>query len=467
MVSNARQERSFRDNLATIDEKGRRLWVYPLRPGGIFYKARTALATLLLGFLFAAPFITVDGHPYMLLDIIHRRFYIFGSVFHPHDFYLIVIGLISLALFLILFTAAFGRLFCGWVCPQTIFMEMVFRRIEFWIEGDGPKQKRLDRAPLSGSKVIRKGIKHSLFLIVSVLLTSGISAWFVGQETVLLIWSNASEHSSGFVVMGVFSLLIYGTYARFREQMCTLVCPYGRLQSVLLDPNSIVVAYDFKRGEPRGRFKQGQERITEGDCINCQACVRVCPTGIDIRNGTQLECVNCTACIDVCNSVMDRVGLPRKLIKYSSYNSIAHGQPFRFSGRLVAYGTVLAALLSLLVFLGVQRDIIETTVLRTTGSLYTELEDGTIRNLYTVKIFNRTADDLKATLRLKGVEGRLNLVGPPLLMEGNAAAQSVFTIEIGPASLSSAKVPILIEVVDGDRVLEEVETTFHGPEANR
>jgi len=288
----------------------------------------------------------------------------------------------------------------------------------------------------------------------------------VGSERLLAIVSSPSSASSGGgIALVALSLVFYGTYARFREQVCTLVCPYGRLQSVLLDSNSIVVAYDFRRGEPRSKLTKDADRSGMGDCIDCSTCVGVCPTGIDIRNGTQLECVNCAACIDVCNSVMSRLGLPPKLIRYASYNKIAKGQPLRFRGRIAAYTTVLALLVSTIIFLSSGRSDVEATILRTTGSLYQQLDDGSIRNVYTIKLLNKSSQRLDVGLRLGEADGgRLEIVGPPLRVEGYASVQSVFTIEIPlSGSISSTRI-IVIEVTDGDKVLEHVRTTFNGPE---
>ncbi|MFH1303601.1 MAG: 4Fe-4S dicluster domain-containing protein, partial [Planctomycetota bacterium] len=268
-----------------------------------------------------------------------------------------------------------------------------------------------------------------------------------------------------FVMMLLFSLAFYGIYARFREQVCTLVCPYGRLQSVLLDNNSIVVAYDQKRGEPRGPAAGLGDESAFGDCLDCQACVRVCPTGIDIRNGTQLECINCTACIDVCNKVMAKAGRRPKLIRYSSYNQLATGSGFRLTGRLIAYGTILATLVGLLAFLTFGRSKIDTTILRTAGSLYEELEGGRIRNLYTIKILNRTSHELNLDLNLKRADGIIQVVGPPLTVGRYGSMESVFAIEIPRESLYSANSSIVIEMAGGDEILDEITTTFNGPDA--
>ncbi len=456
---------SFRDTLATIDRRGRRIWVYPSRPRGKLYTARRIVATFLLVFLFIAPFIKVGKHPLLLFDIVHRHFFIFGIEIWPHDFHLVVLSVIAFAVFVILFTAAFGRLFCGWICPQTVFLEMLFRRIEFLLEGNGPRQRSFNKAPMSINKFVRKLTKHVLFLGIAFLISNILISYFVGIDKLReLVSSSPTEHMIGFTLMMIFSLAIYGVYTRFREQVCTLVCPYGRLQSVLLDSNSIVVAYDHRRGEPRGKRVRGESRSDKGDCVDCSMCVLVCPTGIDIRHGTQLECVNCTACIDACNSVMKKVGLPPKLIRYTSHDQITKGKGFRITGRIAAYTVVLTLLIGLIGFLAASRSVVETTILRATGRTYDELEDGSIRNLYTIKVLNKSADSLDIELRLASPDGIIDVVGPPLHAEAEKNAESVFVVQIPRKELLTTTTPLVIEVSDGTKILEEVHTTFFGPE---
>jgi cytochrome c oxidase accessory protein FixG len=464
MMPSVDKKKNYRDSLATIDTRGRRIWVYPLKPHGDLYTARSVVFVLLLGFLFAAPFMRVDGNQLLLFDVLNRNFVIFGIPFWPHDFHLLVLGVIAFAVFTVLFTAAFGRLFCGWVCPQTIFMEMVFRRIEFLIEGSGPKQRRLNQSPWTMDKIFRKTAKHTVFLVISFLIGNTLLAYFVGSDKLIqIVTVSPSQHPSGFTTVVIFSLVFYGIYSRFREQVCTLVCPYGRLQSVLLDSQSIVVSYDFTRGEPRGRLTKDENDNQKGDCIDCLACVRVCPTGIDIRNGTQLECINCTACIDSCNKVMTKAGKPRKLIRYSSYDQVTSGAGFRLTGRLAGYLAALTIVISLLAFLSVGRADVETTILRTAGSLYEELDGNSIRNLYTVNILNKTSHQLDITLNLKSPEGELTVVGPPLIAKGRENTESVLAIVIPVVNLHSANTPAVIEVIANGSILEEVVTTFSGP----
>ena len=461
-------DESFRDTLATIDKRGRRLWVFPTKPSGRLHTARSIVAAFLLAFLFGAPFIKVGGNPLLLIDILHRKFFILGAVFWPQDLYIFVLCTIALVVLVLLFTAAFGRLFCGWVCPQTIFLEMVFRRIEYWIEGNGPRQRELARAPWTLGKVVKKVSKQIVFFGLSFVVGNTFLSYFIGVDKLFeIIADDPSNHLTGLIAMLVFTSAFYFVFAWFREQACTLVCPYGRLQSVLLDTNTIVVAYDFKRGEPRGAMARSQERTGHGDCIDCAACVRVCPTGIDIRNGTQLECVNCTACIDACNKVMDRMKWKRGLIRYSSYNNIALAKPLRFTPRMALYSAVFAVLLTLIGYFLLNRTQMEVTILRTTGSMYELTGNDIVRNLYTVSVANKSGEDMSLELQLKSPKGQLTVVGPALKVPAGGLKESILTIEINRNNLYTSNSPIVIEAISRGKVMQEIRSTFVGPERER
>ena len=374
-------DQHFRDRVATIDDKGKRVWIFAKKPKGKLTNYRTIVAIFFLIILVGMPFIRVNGLPFFMLNIITRKFILFSVVFGPQDFFLLGLTMITFMVFIILFTVIFGRLFCGWACPQTIFLEMVFRKVEYFIEGDANKQIALNRAPWTVEKIFKKSIKHFIFYVLSFLIANLFLSYIIStDELIRLIEEPIAMHKGDLAAIIIFTYVFYWVFAFFREQVCTVVCPYGRLQGVLLDKKSIVVAYDYKRGEPRGKIRKGESRSI-GDCIDCHQCVAVCPTGIDIRNGTQLECVNCTACIDVCNDIMGHVGLPKNLIKYASENGIAEGTKLRLNARIIGYSAVLLILVSALAFTLISRKDTETTMLRTPGILYQVNPGGIISNL--------------------------------------------------------------------------------------
>ncbi|MCK5124668.1 MAG: cytochrome c oxidase accessory protein CcoG [candidate division Zixibacteria bacterium] len=457
---------SFRDSIATADPKGRRLWVYPGKPKGRLYTARSIVAYALLAFFFITPFLKFNGHPIILLDVLERNFIIFGLIFKPQDFYILVLVALTLLVFIVLFTAVFGRLFCGWVCPQTIFLEMVFRRIDYWIDGRPGQQKKLDKAPWGFKKIFKRFLKHSIFMGVSIIICHFSLAYIIGIDgTLALVTQPPWNHSTGFIAMITFCFLFYGVFSWFREQACTLVCPYGRLQSVLIDSNSIIVAYDYNRGEPRGKYIKGKENNSLGDCIECQACVRVCPTGIDIRNGTQLECVNCSACIDACNSVMRKTKRPEGLIRYTSENSLSEVTKPKSTGRIIVYSVVLILLLSLSLSLLTARTNIEAIILRAPGSLYFEGDNNAIQNLYTVKLSNKTFEEIPLSFRLKEpTDGTLSMVSGMIVLEPEEITESAFLVDFPRKQLFGSSVMITIEVISRDEVIDEITTSFMGPD---
>jgi len=456
---------SYRDKVATIDNEGKRVWLYPKKPSGPLTRARGILSVFLLAFLFLAPFIEINGQQLLLFNILERRFVLFGLVFWPQDFYLFVLATIALVVFIVLFTVVFGRLWCGWACPQTIFMEMVFRKIEYLIEGDARRQIALNHAPWTTQKIIKKILKHSLFFAISFVIGNIFLAYIIGSEQLLIIISEPpSEHLVGFVSMILFSGVFYWVFAFFREQVCTMVCPYGRLQGVLLDPNSIVVIYDFKRGENRGKIEKNRKRDELGDCIDCHQCVDVCPTGIDIRDGTQLECINCTACIDACNAVMKKVNFPTGLIRYSSFNGIKLSQKLRFTPRIAGYSAVFVILFMLVSILMITRKTIDTTILRTPGVLYQETAEGFISNLYNIKIVNKTFEPRKIGLKLKSPEGRIKLVGGDLNLEPNSVTQSALFVELPKEKLRFVRTPLQIEIYSNQKKIDNISTSFIGPD---
>lgn len=460
----------FRDHLATADKDGNRRWIYPKRVTGRYYRARTYVSWLLLGIMFTGPLVRINGNPLLMINIVERRFSILGQIFWPQDVAIFAIAMLLFLTGIIIFTTAFGRLWCGWTCPQTLLMEMVFRKIEYAIEGDAAAQRALAAAPLTVQKITKKVFKHAIFFSLSFVIGNTLLSYIVGSDQLVhIITDNPVNHLKGLTFMILFTLVFYAIFARFREQACTFICPYGRFQSTMLDENTIVVAYDYKRGERRGHLHQGQphaERKTAGlgDCVSCNQCVNVCPTGIDIRNGTQMECVNCTACIDACDAVMEKIQRPPGLIRYASLNSIERGEKFRITGRIIGYGVVLCALISLFIFLVFTRSIIETTLLRAPGALFQQTSEGKIENLYTLKLVNKTSRDIPVELKLENIEGKLTLMdGRKMVVPKEQLAATSVLIELAPRVLNGHNTKLKIGVYSNGKRLDTVNTIFTGP----
>ena len=453
----------FRDSLGIVEKSGARKWVYPKEPKGRFTNARNAFSAVLLLILFGVPFIKVNGHPFMLFDIIGRKFILFGAAFGPHDFYLLGLSMITTIVFILLFTAVFGRLFCGWVCPQTVFMESVFRKIDYWVEGDHRNQRRLTESPWTGEKLFRKGTKYLIYFVISFLTANMLLAWIIGVDALYkIVVEPVEKHISGFTAMMLFTGLFYWIFIWFREQACILVCPYGRLQGVLLDTNSIVIAYDNVRGEPRKHINRSEVR-TAGDCIDCNECVVVCPTGIDIRNGTQLECVNCTACIDACDSVMDKIKKPRGLIRFDSANGIKHQIRRIFTPRVIGYSVIQLLLLSLLTFFLTTRSDFDVTILRTPGMFYQEQQDDKVSNLYDMKVLNKTFEQKNVSVKLLNIEGEIRILGDNKSVQPQEALLTKMFVLLQKDAITTMNTPLQFAVyVDGKEV-QRVNTSFLGP----
>jgi cytochrome c oxidase accessory protein FixG len=457
---------NFRDALATVQEDGKRNWVYPKKVAGIFYKYRTYLSWVLLAILFAGPFIQVNGRPYMLFNVFERNFIIFGAAFWPQDTYLLIFLLLILFVFIILFTVVFGRIFCGWLCPQTLFMEMVFRKIEYLIEGDANQQRRLNEGPWSYEKIMKKGIKLSLFGFISLLIGHLVMAYLVGIDQVKAIVSQApGENMAGFIGVLAFSGIFMLVFSWFREQACLVVCPYGRLQGVLLDDNSINVMYDYVRGEPRSPIRKNQVSMQEkGDCVDCSLCVQVCPTGIDIRNGIQMECVNCTACIDACDEVMVKVDRPKGLIRYASENSINQGFQKLITGSVKGYIGILLILIIAFVALIATRDDIKATITRFPGMTFQLREDGMVTNLYQITLINKTFQSQKVELKSL-VDGiTVELLGTQeLILDAQSKFEGRFFLVKNQEEVKMNQQKVKLSVVHQGQELDKIETNFTAP----
>lgn len=457
-------DQSFRDKVATVDKSGKRVWVFPLKPKGKFYNTRTILSIIYLAVFFILPFIKVNDHPVFLINVLERKFILFGQIFWPQDFFIFGLGMVIFIVFIALFTLVFGRVFCGWACPQTIFMEMVFRKIEYWIEGDAPKQKILKKAPWTTDKLIKKFSKWTIFWIVSFIIANTFLAYVIGiDELKKIITDPIGAHVGGLVALCIFTSIFFLVYSWFREQVCTVVCPYGRMQGVLLDRNSLVVAYDYIRGEIRGKFKKNQEREI-GDCIDCHQCVNVCPTGIDIRNGTQLECVNCTACMDACDKMMLAVGFEPSLIRLASESNIADKKKFQFTGKIKGYIAVMVVLIGILVYLLASRTDVGITLLRTPGQLFQQQPNGQLSNLYNYKFLNKTYKDKVLTLKPENFDGTIKVVGNEkfIVPKEGYTSGSLF-IYINNTKIKERKTPLAIGVYEGSEKIYTINTTFLGP----
>jgi cytochrome c oxidase accessory protein FixG len=461
---------TFRDHIGTIDGEGKRAWIFPKKPLGKLYEYRKWVSYILLTFLFAAPFLKINGNQFLLFNVVERRFNIFGFPFWPQDFYLFVICMIIGVVFIALFTVAFGRIFCGWICPQTIFMEMVFRRIEYWIDGDRNAQIKLDKQEWNAEKIRKRVLKGFIFFLISFLIANVFLAYLVGSDNlILMVTDGPMAHLGNFIALLIFTGVFYFIFAWFREQVCIIACPYGRLQGALLDTKTIVVAYDHVRGEQdagRGRIVKHEDRVLsgKGDCIDCKLCVSVCPMGIDIRNGTQLECTNCTACIDECNTIMDKVGFPKGLIRYTSEDEITKKEKFRFTLRMKGYTAVLLILTGIFTGMMFLRNDVEATILRLPGQLF-EHKGENISNVFTYKLVNKTTKDMEHVhFRLAGIKGEVKMVGnTEFRLPKEGAAQGTMFIEINPAFLEGDKTKITLEVYDGDRHIDTQTTNFLGP----
>lgn len=459
---------TFRDSVNTMDQTGKRKWVFPRKPKGKYTNYRALVSIILLATFFILPFLTINGNPVLLLNILEREFYIMGQPFYPQDFFILAIGAIASIVFIILFTVVFGRIFCGWICPQTIFMEMVFRKIEYAIEGDRNKQIRLENQPWNAEKIWKKGLKWTIFFIISLIVSHVMYMYIVGYQRVFdIMVEGPMVYPTNFIVMILFAFAFFFVFAWLREQVCTLVCPYGRLQGVLIDKQTINVYYDFKRGENRSKWRKGEDRKAEGkgDCIDCNQCVVVCPTGIDIRNGQQLECVNCTACIDACDEVMEKVGLPKGLIRYATEDEIEQERPFVFTGKMKAYTLVLVLLFGFLGFLLQNRGSMEAKFIKPAGSTFF-LRDGKITNIYNYTFLNKSDKDQVVTIKvIEPEEGTITFSNSDKIrLKKNQISKGTVNVSFPEKNINLSKQNVTIGVYNEEgELLDSFETYFEGP----
>lgn len=453
----------FRDSLSTVDSQGHRKWVYAKKPKGKLFNRRRILAIILLAFFYVIPFVKFDGEPFLLFNILERKFVLFGVVFWPQDFHLILLTFITTLVFVVLFTVVFGRLFCGWVCPQTIFMEFVFRRIEYWVEGDAGTQRKRDKGPWNFDKIWRKSFKHLIFFVISFVTANVFLAYVISADQLMLAISEGPiAHMSGFIGLLLFAGAFYFVFAFFREQVCTIACPYGRLQGVLIDKKTILVGYDYKRGEPRGPISKAKDNQS-GDCVACNSCVVVCPTNIDIRNGTQMECINCTACIDACNSIMEKVGKPKNLIRYDSEEGFESGKHSIFNARSIAYSIVLTLLIFFVAALFVMRGDFEVTILRARGSMFQEYGQDSLSNIYNFNIVNKARRAIDVEFKLESPAGKIKYIGDNLVVEKGEIEKGTFLVILPNSEIKQSNIPLKIGMYADGKKVDDYSSTFVGP----
>lgn len=459
----SKQDQSYRDRVSTVTEKGKRNWVFAEKPKGKFYTLRNYFSFAYFIAFFSIPLIKVNGMPFLMLNFPEGKFIIFSKIFWPQDFIIFAVGMITAIVFVVLFTVIYGRLFCGWVCPQTVFMEMLFRKIEWWIEGSYTQQQKLNKAPWNTEKILKRGGKHVAFFLLSFLIANTFLAYILGVDGLLnVIHEPFSEHLLLFFGLLFFTFLFYSVFAFVREIVCTTICPYGRLQGVMFDKDTMQVAYDYKRGEPRAKISA--HLSTAGDCIDCHKCVHVCPTGIDIRNGIQMECVGCTACIDACDEVMVKIKKPVGLIRYASENHISKGRKFHFNNRMKAYSILLIILTIFMTVLIASRHSIDTYISRVKGQLYQELPENKLSNLFNAKIINKTNKDVAIELRLENVAGEIKMVSQhQLILKKEALNQLTFFIILDKKEIHKRNTELKIGVYQNGAKIQTVNSTFLGP----
>ena len=391
------------DRPSTMDETGKRVFVFPASVHGFWRNARSVVEVFLVIFFLVLPWIKIGGHQALLLDIANRRFSVFGLTFWAHDAPLIFFLLAFFSIGLAFVTAIWGRIWCGWACPQTVFIDGVFRRLEYLIIGSHIQQRNLAKAPWNPRKFFKLSFLWTLFLIVSLAIAHSFLAYFVGAEKLVeMTQHNPGENWTIFVIMAFITAVILFDFGWFREQFCIIMCPYGRFQSVLMDDDSLTVSYDQARGEPRrGSAEEGQR---EGNCIDCYKCVAVCPTGIDIRRGLQLECIGCTACIDACDEVMEKIEKPKGLIRYATGSSLKGIATRWLRPRVAIYSVLLIAVIGALLFSISRREDIDITVLRAKDNPYQVVSNGNngedVINHFKMHIKNQTFDDLRLKVAL-------------------------------------------------------------------
>lgn len=459
-------DQDFRETLYTVDKRGRRRWVYPSVVRGYFHRRRAAVIVVLLLVYVSMPWLKIGGKQALFFDLVNRKFVFFGSSFWATDGSFLMLVLIGLALVLFFVTALVGRAWCGWACPETVFLEFLFRPLEALIEGSPAQRRRLDESPWTRQKILKKGLKYFCFAAVSWFLASTFLAYFIGRERLLAMMTDWPTHNLGtFLLTLVLMALLLFQFGWFREQFCTLLCPYARFQSVLMDSETILVGYDSRRGEPRTRLKKGAK--PGGDCVDCGLCVRVCPTGIDIRNGTQLECIHCAACIDACDSIMAEVGRPPGLIRYDSENRLRGGDSRVVRPRTVLYAAVLAALTLTMGYLLLSRELTEFQLIRSVSeSPFTIVADGRLVNQFRLHVSNKSEIEERYTVSAEGAP-EVGVITPltPLPVKGGTDSTVPVFFEFSPSILNGGarEIEVTLRAESGFRSTQRI--TLLGPDS--
>lgn len=452
---------NFRDTLTTSSTDGGRIWLYPELIKGKWFFRRAWVAYVLLASLLVGPFLEWNQHPVFLFDVLNRTFIVFGVSFSPQDNILFVLALLTFFVFIFAFTNTFGRLWCGWACPQTIFMEWVFRPIERLIEGNANARRKLDQGAPDKSRIWKKSLKYTVFFAISFVLANVFLAYLIGKKALFsIIADSPSHHIVGLAALLLFTGVFFFVFTRLREIACVVICPYGRLQGTLQDKNTLMVAYDVLRGEPRGHLKAGQENQL-GDCVDCNLCVKVCPTGIDIRNGNQMECVQCTACIDACDSVMEKIGKPQNLVGYFSENEVERKAPFKLRTKGIAYFAVWALLFTVLSTLLWRRTPVETVILRTPGNTGLSNTPGHVANLYNFEVVNKTFDPQEVRFHIAQPGVQLVWVGKEgFRLEPQKVQKGSFFVQVEGKSDQAVSQHLEIEVLTNGQVSDKIKTHF-------